>query len=294
MPLETQVRPGQAQRQDSSPSFPRVLVHVGSGQANDARLAFAIGFARRFGNSVTGAYLMPTLIPSAVAIGDVLPELIVEQEKLSRADAEKAERAFRDQVGRTDLTIDWHVLRGAVISGIRHAARCADIAIVGQVDPDAPEEAVAVRPEELAMGSGGPVIVVPYVGAPQEFGRRMVIAWNGSREAARAVHDSLPLLRQAESVWIVSINAEAESEGEPAPAAQLARYLADHGIKAEPQALQSEDMRAADLLLSRIADLGVDSLVMGCFGHSRLREFVLGGMTRDVLRYMTVPVLLSH
>jgi nucleotide-binding universal stress UspA family protein len=294
MPLETQVRPGQAQQQGSPSAFPRVLVHVGAGRMTDARLGFAISFARRFGSAVTGAYLMPTLIPSAVAVGDVLPELIVEQEKLARSDAEKAERAFRDLIGRTDLTTDWCVLRGPVVSGIRHAARCADIAIVGQVDPDAPEEAIAVRPEELAMGSGGPVIVVPYVGAAEEFGRRMVIAWNGSREAARAVHDALPLLRAAESVWIVSINAEADSEGEPAPAAQLAQYLADHGIKAEPQALRSDDIRAADLLLSRIADLGADSLVMGCFGHSRLREFVLGGMTREVLRHMTVPVLLSH
>ena len=95
-------------------------------------------------------------------------------------------------------------------------------------------------------------------------------------------------------MWIVSINAEAESEGEPAPAAQLAQYLADHGIKAEPQALRSDDIRGADLLLSRIADLGADSLVMGCFGHSRLREFVLGGVTRGMLHSMTVPTLMVH
>jgi nucleotide-binding universal stress UspA family protein len=121
-----------------------------------------------------------------------------------------------------------------------------------------------------------------------------VIAWNGSREAARAVGDALPLLREAEQIWVVSINAEEEAKGHPGPAEALVRHLAEHGIKAEPEVLRSDNISAADLLLSRLTDLGADSLVMGCFGHSRLRELVLGGMTRDVLRHMTVPVLLSH
>ncbi|HEX2115333.1 MAG TPA: universal stress protein [Alphaproteobacteria bacterium] len=135
---------------------------------------------------------------------------------------------------------------------------------------------------------------MPYVGSPHDFGHRVIVAWNGSREAARAMGDAMPLLRQAQSVCVVSINAEGETQGQPGPAAELTRRLADHGIQAEPQVLRSDDISAADMLLSRIADLGADSLVMGCFGHSRLREIVLGGTTRDVLRHATVPVLLSH
>jgi nucleotide-binding universal stress UspA family protein len=292
--LETQVRPGQKQQQGAPSAFPRVLVHVGLDRANTDRVGFAVTFAERFGSALTGAYLMPPLIPSAVAVGDVLPELIVEQEKLAQADAEKARRAFLDHATRKGLRAEWHTLRGPVVSRARHFARLADIAIVGQVDPDLPEEAVVLRPEELVLGSGRPAIVVPYVGGPHDFGRRVVVAWNGSREAARAVGDAMPLLREAQSVWVVSINAERETEGQPGPAAELMRHLADHGIKAEPQVLRSDDVSASDMLLSRIADLGADSLVMGCFGHSRLREIVLGGMTRDVLRHATVPVLLSH
>jgi nucleotide-binding universal stress UspA family protein len=292
--LETQVRPGQAPRQGGPSAFPRVLVHVGLDKANTDRLGFAVAFAERFGSALTGAYLMPPLIPSAVAVGDVLPELIVEQEKLAQADAETAKRAFLDHTTRKALKTEWHALREPGVPKIRHLARCADIAIVGQVDPDMPEEAIVLRPEELALGSGRPVIVVPYVGGPHDFGRRVVIAWNGGREAARAVGDAIPLLRQAQSVWVASINAEGETNGQPGPAAELTRHLADHGIKAEPQVLRSDEISAADLLLSRIADLGADSLVMGCYGHSRLREIALGGMTRDILRHMTVPVLLSH
>jgi nucleotide-binding universal stress UspA family protein len=292
--LETQVRPSQAAPRTGASAFPRVLVHVGFESTSADRLAFAVAFAERFGSAVTGAYLMPPLIPSVAAVGDVMPELIIEQEKVAQAEADKARAAFVDHVTRKGLRNEWHALREPGIPKIRHLARCADIAIVGQIDPDLPSEAITLRPEELAMGSGRPVIVVPYIGGPHSFGRRIIVAWNGSREAARAVGDAMPLLREAEQVWVASINAEEEADSHSGPAEALARHLADHGIKAEPQALRSDNISPADLLLSRITDVGADSLVMGCFGHSRIREFVLGGMTRDVLRHMTVPVLLSH
>lgn len=292
--LETQVRTGQGRKGNGPSPFPRILVHVGLDRANTDRLGFAVALADRFGSAVTGAYLMPPLIPSAVAVGDVLPELIVEQEKLAQADADTAKRAFLDHTTRKALKTDWHSLREPGVPKIRHLARCADIAVVGQVNPDTPDEAIVLRPEELALGSGRPVLVVPYVGGPHAFGRKVAIAWNGSRESARAVGDAMPFLREAESIWAISINAQDETDGKPGPAAELVKHLADHGLKAEAQILKSSDISAADLLLSRLADLGADSLVMGCYGHSRMREIVLGGMTRDILRHMTVPVLLSH
>ncbi|HEX2115332.1 MAG TPA: hypothetical protein VHM01_13075 [Alphaproteobacteria bacterium] len=129
--LEAQLRPGQTTRQPGPSPFPRVLVHVGLDRANTARLDFAATFAERFGSAVTGAYLMPALIPSAVAVGDVLPELIIEQEKLAQADAEKAKRAFLNHTTRKGLRAEWHILRGPVVSRVRHLARLADIAIVG-------------------------------------------------------------------------------------------------------------------------------------------------------------------
>jgi nucleotide-binding universal stress UspA family protein len=291
--LATQARPGGTPRQSGPSAFPRMLVHVGLDQANADRLGFAVALAERFGSALTGAYLMPPLIPTAVAMGDVLPELIAEQEKLALADAETARRAFLDHTTRKALKTEWHCLREPGLPKLRHLARCADIAIVGQVNPDSPDGAIVLRPEELVLASGRPVIVVPYVGGPHAFGRRVAIAWNGGREAARAVGDAMPFLREAETVWVVSINAE-ETDGKSGPEAELVHHLADHGIKAEPQSLRSDEVSAADMLLSRLADLGADSLVMGCFGHSRLRELVLGGMTRDILRHMTVPVLLSH
>src|SRR5262249_22966542 len=161
---------GQTQRQSGRSAFPRILVHVGADRANADRLAFAVAFAERFGSAVTGAYLMPPLIPNVATVGDVLPELIIEQEKVAQGDAEKVKAAFLDHTTRKSLKTEWHALREPGVSKIRYLARSADIAIVGQVDPELPGDLVSLRPEELAMGSGRPVIVVPYVGGPHNIG----------------------------------------------------------------------------------------------------------------------------
>ena len=154
---------------------------------------------------------------------------------------------------------------------------------------------MAVRPEELALGSGRPVLVVPYIGSAVSPGKRVVIAWDASREAARAVADALPLLARASSLWVVTIDGKGSGMIDRSDSAEdLCRYLADHGMQAKPDRLQTEEGSEADILLSRIADFGADLLVMGCYGHTRLRELVLGGMTREILQHMTVPVLMSH
>jgi nucleotide-binding universal stress UspA family protein len=114
------------------------------------------------------------------------------------------------------------------------------------------------------------------------------VAWNATRQAARAVHDAMPFLEAAAKVTALTINADED------PAADLARHLARHGVKAEASTLKSDDVEVGALLLSRAADLSADLLVMGAYGHSRLREVVLGGATREIFRSMTVPVLMAH
>jgi nucleotide-binding universal stress UspA family protein len=137
--------------------------------------------------------------------------------------------------------------------------------------------------------------VVPYIGGSDIIGRRALVAWNASREAARALNDAIPLLEDAENVTVLSVNPKRGIRGEgDLPAADIALHLARHGMKAEASYVVAEDIGVGDALLSRAADLGSDLIVMGGYGHSRLREIVLGGATRTVLRHMTVPVLLSH
>ena len=130
----------------------------------------------------------------------------------------------------------------------------------------------------------------------QTPGKRVLVAWDSSREAARAVNDSLPLLARADAVHVVSINPRGHKPGEldRLPGADICLQLARHGVKAEAQHLVATDIEVGDLLLSRAADMGADLLVMGAYGHSRWREIVLGGATRQILGEMTVPVIMSH
>jgi nucleotide-binding universal stress UspA family protein len=173
-------------------------------------------------------------------------------------------------------------------------ARYADLTVVGQgIDlKDAPHD-LAFLPEELALGVGRPVLVVPRYGTFETFGERVLIAWNGSREATRAVHDALPLLTRATKVTVLSIDPEPDS-GARVPSADITLHLARHGVSAEADSTVALDMAVGDMLLSRAADLGANLLVMGAYGHSRVREMVLGGATRHILQHMTVPVLMSH
>jgi len=145
----------------------------------------------------------------------------------------------------------------------------------------------------LALGVGRPVLIVPRYGTFETVGERVLVAWNGSREATRAVHDALPLLKLASSVTVLSIDPEHDT-GDRIPGADIALHLARHGVAAEGMSTVGLDISVGDLLLSRAADLGADLIVMGAYGHSRVRELVLGGATRHILQHMTVPVLMSH
>jgi Universal stress protein UspA and related nucleotide-binding proteins len=272
----------------------RILVHVSRDDRARSRIELAFQLAIRFSAKLTGIYLMTTGVPAAIAAAEVPPSFYVELEKRVEEDAETARRRYLDRAAQANVTSAWCCERGGIDSMLR-LARYMDVTVVGQIDPEAADGSALVLPEDIALGSGRPVLAVPYIGAPADTGSRIVIAWNASREAARAVADALPFLQQAEVVSVVSIDERrGESEERSRSAADLCGYLEDHGVVAKPQLLYADTLSAADALLSYIADVGANLLVMGCYGHTRLREFVLGGMTRDILRHMTVPVLLSH
>ncbi len=141
------------------------------------------------------------------------------------------------------------------------------------------------------MNSCRPVIALPFAGEFKTLGRRVLVAWNGSREAARATHDALPFLTQADKVMVLSVNATGE---EHIPGADISTHLARHGVGVEIHNRVQGNIGVGDAILNAASDYGADLLVIGAYGHSRLRELVLGGVTRHLLRHMTVPVLMSH
>jgi nucleotide-binding universal stress UspA family protein len=137
------------------------------------------------------------------------------------------------------------------------------------------------------------VLFVPYTGRFRDIGKRVLVAWNASREAARAVSDALPILAQAQSVEVVAFDPDGADHGEVA-GADIALFLARHGVKASAARQSAPDIDVGSQILSRVADSNADLLVMGGYGHSRLRELALGGATRTVLDSMTLPVLMAH
>ena len=220
----------------------------------------------------------------------------LQQAARARADAALerfAEAARRDQIA-FETRID-RVLYTEIADAVATSARYVDLAILGQHDPDDALSNPRYLPEEVVLGGGRPVLILPYIGPARTFGERVIVAWDASREAARAVNDALPLLRQARQVGVVSVNPRPWPFGHgEEPGADIGLHLARHGVKVEVQRIEAKDVDPANAILSHVADQSADLLVMGAYGHSRLREFVLGGVTRTILAEMTVPVLMSH
>ena len=145
------------------------------------------------------------------------------------------------------------------------------------------------------MIAGRPVLVVPYAGAFETVGKRALIAWDGTREANRALNDALPLLADAEAVSVVFVGSrERDLEQHRAALERAVRHLHQHGIEADLEETLRGDLAVSDILLSRAADLAADVIVAGGYHHSQLREALLGGVSRELLDHMTVPVLMSH
>jgi nucleotide-binding universal stress UspA family protein len=150
-------------------------------------------------------------------------------------------------------------------------------------------------PEDVLMGGGGPVLVVPHYGTYAKVGERVAIAWDASPTAARAVRYAMPLLAKASKVMVLAVNPEhSGARHGQVPGTDIALHLARHGVKAETEVSHSDEISVGDMVLSRSFDLGADLLVMGAYGHARLREVLLGGVTRHILAHMTCPVMMSH
>lgn len=279
-----------------------VLVHLEETRGEPARLALAVELARRSEGHLIGLFAVEPISFSALAApggpdfaaAEAFQE-IQEQHRQARLKVgERLGARFKDAAFRAGVaSSEWRVVEDDAASAVMLHARYADLAVIGQSDPDNPELGAGVA-QSVLLGSGRPMLAVPFIGA-EAIGKRVLVAWNASREAARAVNDALPLIQAAERVTVLSINPAGGIAGEgDVPAADIALHLARHGVKAEAAYTQAEDISVGEVILSRAADLGADLIVMGGYGHSRAREFVLGGATRTLLQHMTVPVLMSH
>jgi len=280
-------------------AYKDLLVVLDATPACATRLDVAIGLARRFEAHLTGLHVFTNpYIPPYVA-AQIPAEAIEAQRDAQRAQSEKLRVGFEAALSSAGVNGEWRQAEGNVneLAGLN--ARYADLVVVGQTEPETAGEPGTSDdlPEHLALDAGRPMLVVPYAGKFPEIGKRILLAWNASREAARAVSDAMPFLKAADDVMALSVNphgGEGEEGHGEVPGADIALHLARHGVKATASHVQTGDVSVGDMLLSRAADDGADLIVMGAYGRSRMRELILGGASRSILGHMTVPVLLSH
>jgi nucleotide-binding universal stress UspA family protein len=271
-----------------------ILVHADASAASHRRLQFAATLGREYEAHVTAIYAIASLgaeYPYIYVVGS--PESVAFVRAMEDANLASAKEAF-DSVAEGNDRLGWTAPTTEPLRTVVHQGRYADLLILGQQDPANPPEA-CLPPgfvESVLFGSGRPALVVPYIGIPETFGQVALIGWKNTRESARALSASLPFLRRCEHVHVVSWD-EGSVDERDAPL-DVERYLCFHGVGVRMHRYQTAPESIGDALLSLAADTRAGLVVMGCYGHSRAREWVLGGVTRSMLQSMTLPVLMSH
>lgn len=277
-------------------SYKTILVHCDASRSIGGRVAVAADVAQRFGARLVGLHARePFEVVSFVDGGMAIGPLMEAYRAGCDAAESTAHAAYDKAVKGANVASEWRVTEAFSDDALTVSARYADLLVVGQADPDDPAGSRNDLPEVIAFATGRPVLVVPQIGALSRVGKTVMLCWNASRESARAAADALPFLKAAEKVIVLVIDPEvsADSHGQE-PGADVALWLARHDVKVTVQRDVAADTEVGEIILSRAADCDADLVVMGVYGHSRVREMVLGGVSRTLLSSMTVPVLMSH
>jgi nucleotide-binding universal stress UspA family protein len=243
-----------------------ILVYADPTASSAERLDIAFHLAHRF-----EAYLIGVVPEDAGMVGKRFEKMLLQEAILG----------------------EWHMAIGLTEPFVTRWAHCADLVILGQRIPD--HDTGLYRPEDVILSCSRPVMVVPYAGRrPDRLGDNVLVAWNGSREAGRAVQEALSLMSASSVVTVLLVDPEEDADIDLAE--DLVAHLGRHGLRARTQVIRHDlgTIAVSDTILTQVAELDADLLVMGAYSHSRFREIILGGVTRDILRDMNVPVLMAH
>lgn len=274
-----------------------ILLHLDASPRCAVRVDAARQLAQRHEAVVSGLFAvtsnfveMPFAVAESSQAGAVILELDAKRRALALAQFKQATQTEGPAVSWSELGTE------PVIWGFTQQALYADLLVLGQHEPGSPtaRDLPADFIESVLIGSGKPALVIPFAGEVKTVGQNILVAWSARRESARALQAALPLLQKAQQVHVASWSDEQSAPQAAGERLQLEQYLASHGVQATLHWYGDAAGNTGDRLLSLSADLGNDLLVMGCYGHSRARELVLGGATRTVLKSMTVPVLMAH
>ena len=295
-----------------------ILVCLDATVAGDGRLELALNLAQMDKAHLTAVYALLEPRESAVPTVDAgLPPMVfgpvspegaraIGGQPISAAppaerlvqETERAgivEQRFREELPLRTLDGEWHMLDHTDLAKLIALAKAADLTILVQYPGSDPDFVTWLRPDDVMIETGRPVLVVPYIGIFERVGRRVLVTWDGTREANRALHDALPLIGAAEAVTVLHVGAhQADLDRDRPWLERIVHHLQRHGIKAQAEERPRGSLAISDLLLSRAAELGADMIVAGAYHHSHLRETLFGGVSRDLLNRTTLPVLMSH
>jgi nucleotide-binding universal stress UspA family protein len=271
-----------------------VVVNLSSQGLRDFAAEYATSIAAMFGAHITGvSFVYEPVIPDGM-LGGVPVDLIELQRQENSKAANDAISRFDAAAKKAGLSAETRLLDatfGGAAARFAQISRRFDLVVVGQAQRErGPADDLLI--EGALFESGRPLVVVPYIQRRGITLERVLACWDGSRTAARAIGDAMPLLERAKAVEVVIVAEERKSE--EMTGANMNAHLVRHGVAASVKRIAKGDIAIQDALLSYAADSGADFMVMGGYGHSRLREFILGGVTRGILASMTLPVLMSH
>jgi nucleotide-binding universal stress UspA family protein len=276
-------------------SYKTIVVHLDCGKQRSERLDLALAIAQEHGAYVVGLFALDVLQSSMIP--EDAPAVYLAEKRRRDQCAADAAQEFDSKLYESKIEGEVRSTVGDAVGAVCFAARYADLVIIGQADPDnwladgLPRGFAA----DVVLSAGKPVLIVPFTGHFSHVGKHTLVAWNAKREAALALTEALPVLQHAEAVDVVSFG---RTGGEELPdeleREAMQNYLGRHGVKATVRKDPAASRDVGELILARAAASGADAIVMGAYGHSRLRERVLGGATQKVLDSMTLPVIMSH
>jgi nucleotide-binding universal stress UspA family protein len=279
-------------------SYKTILVHCNDERRIEKLMAPAASLADKVQAHLIGLSVVPpmAIVPAPAVLG---PPVVVDAHcELYRAENPGMRATFEAATRDRGFVAEWRdddAGAFGVADCVLPYAHTADLVVASQTDRTWSGSDRLDIADRLAMESGRPVLIVPNSGVHSRVGERVLVAWNGRREAARAAFDALPILRGAKEVKVVWVNPQSERErAQDIPAADVCTALARHGVKCEATQQIAPRGGVGETLMACASEMSADLLVMGCYGHARVREFVFGGASRHVLAHMTIPVLMSH
>jgi nucleotide-binding universal stress UspA family protein len=274
--------------------FKTIIVGLNDVQRNQALLDAGIKLARKFDAHILGLYVIPAVQIYSSGF-ESMPVVFEGRRDFFQSSSSSVRSSFEGVLSREGIRGEFQLVDSAsahISNTMIERARAADLVLLSQADSTRESMIDEDLVERVALAAGRPTLSIPRQGEFQ-FPELAIVGWNGTRESARAAFDSIPLLKQSKEVHIVWVNPQRDLPPGEVPGADLAEVLSRHGVKAVAEPLPSE-LEAGEALSRKVKDSGAELLVMGAYGHARLREFILGGATRSVLSSMECPVLFSH